>query len=383
MAICTENEQFNRAALKDTKRIVIKAGTHVLVDKNGTPNLARIQALVSQIATLKKSGREVILVSSGAIGTGVHVMGMKTRPTDLPSLQMAAAVGQTELLALYKRLFAEHGFIVSQLLLTHADLRDRQRHLNARNTLLTSLHHGVVPIINENDTVAVDEIKIGDNDVLSSLITVLVDADALILLTTPNGLQQHMDDRVDARISYLSAVNEEALALAVGKTSALSTGGMATKLQAAQNAATIGALVVIASGFQEHVIEDVMAGHSVGTLIGDRSQPRTINKKRKSWISFFHKSQGILRLDTGAVAAVQTQGKSLLPSGIKVVEGEFGIGAMVTLQDENGAMIGSGLVEYDSVDIEKIKGCHSSKIAAILGENGATEVIHRDNLVIN
>jgi len=364
-----------RAYLRDAKRVVVKIGTRLLVHDNGLPNRENRAALTHQIAALHHAGKEVVLVTSGAVGSGLEVLGMKTRPTGLSELQMAAAVGQTQLMSDYSTLFAEHDIAVGQVLLTHEDLQHRARHLNARNTMQHLLAHRVVPIVNENDAIATDEIKVGDNDVLASLVSMLIDADLLILLTTAPGLLGP-----DGRIPHVPDLTDDIRALAVGKGSALSTGGMATKLDAAYNAAKAGVQAVIADGREPDTLERVCAGDDVGTLLG--AGERVPHSKRKSWIAFFQRPEGTLLVDEGAVRAVAERGKSLLPSGIQSVEGSFGMGAVIQVASPDGMAFAQGLVQFSSADIVKIKGCQTEQIAEKLGTKDYDEVIHRDDLVL-
>lgn len=370
-----------RQLLTHAKRIVVKLGTHVLVDDVGHPHKRRILSIVKQLATLHQQGKEIVLVSSGAIGAGLAVLNMKRRPTAINDLQMAAAVGQSFLIELYNRYFCKYDCIISQVLLTHADLKHRGRHLNARNTMLNLLHHRIIPIVNENDVVAVDEIRLGDNDVLSSLVTNLIDADLLIMLTTPNGVQQPTENGDSERIPLISKVTHNTLALATGKRNTLSTGGMKTKLLAAKMANQIGAQVVIASGHMPNVITKVTQGCDVGTLIGFEEKPMKLSK-RKRWVGYFHHTQGSVCVDLGAEQALVEKCKSLLPAGITHVTGKFCAGSHVQILSQNGELIGCGLVEYASQDIERIKGSKSSDITTILGIKGPDVVIHRDNLMI-
>lgn len=371
------NTDNNRQILTQAKRIVVKAGTHVLADKSGKPNATRIRNLVRNIAGLQQEGIEVVLVTSGAIGVGMQVLGMRrTASTPLSDLQMTAAVGQSHLMELYHKYFTKHNCIISQVLLTHDDLRNRQRHLNARNAMLNLLNHKIIPIVNENDVVSVDEIRVGDNDVLSAMVAALIQADTLILLTTPNGFYQTLPNGKKKRIPYLETINDTVLQHAKGKSSALSIGGMASKLQAAQMANKSGSQVVIASGFQKDVLKKVMQGEDVGTLIEKQS---TIHG-RKRWVAFFHRAQGELIIDNGAANAVQQKGKSLLPVGVREVKGNFTKGALVNIISIEGINIGQGLVAYSSDEIKKIAGKHGDEIAAVLGSKGHDEIVHRDNM---
>ncbi|HBA84629.1 MAG TPA: glutamate 5-kinase [Verrucomicrobia bacterium] len=372
-----------RQKLKKASRIVVKVGSRVLVQRTGRPDLRRIKTLVRDLAALQERGHEVVLVSSGAIGTGVHTLGMSTRPTTLPELQMAAAVGQTRLMTLYDQLFSKHGCKIGQVLLTHADLNDRRRHLNARNTMQALLRNGIIPIVNENDVVAVDEIKFGDNDLLASLVALLIEADLLILLTTVDGFRMPAGAGRTRRVSFLEQVTDDVLGFAVGKGSNLSTGGMSSKLQAAGTVARMGASVVIANGRKDGILTQVVAGQDTGTLLANVSastEPSLNGRKR--WIAFFHKAQGSLTVDNGARDAIIGKGKSLLPIGIREVEGDFEAGAVVTLKTLDGLSFARGLTDYAASDIRQIKGRKTSEIEALLGSRDYDEVIHRDNLVV-
>jgi glutamate 5-kinase len=334
------------------------------------------------MAELRLGGRDVILTSSGAIAAGVEAMGLKIRPTSLPDLQVAAAVGQVRLMTLYDRFFASEKCIIGQVLLTHADLKNRTRHLNARNTMLTLLGQGIIPIVNENDVVSVDEIKFGDNDLLASLVTILTEADALLLLTTADGLQKSIGSS-ESRIPYLPSVTNEALSLASGKGSDFSLGGMASKLQSAQTAVDVGVRVVIADGTQEQIIPRIMRGEDVGTLIGG-GERYTLSKmnRRKQWIAFFHKTSGAVVIDKGAQAALEQHNYSLLPIGIRDVQGNFPRGALVNIKSLDGEVIGRGLADFSSDEILRIKGRKTNEIELILGSNDFNEVIHRENMVV-
>lgn len=374
--------QEARQALRQARRVVVKVGTRVLVDERGRPDERRLSALVSGIAGLRQDDRELVLVSSGAIAAGLEGLGLTERPRALPELQMAAAVGQSRLMERYAELFGKRGLTIGQVLLTHDDLEHRRRHLNARNTMLALLRRGIIPIVNENDVVAVDEIRFGDNDQLAALVALLIDAPLLVLLTSVDGLQERREGQEPQRIPSLAAVTEAALGLTWGKDSALSTGGMASKLQAAQVAAEADARVVIADGRAPDVLARILAGEDVGTLIGGPpgARPRLTSKKR--WIGFFHKDEGAIILDSGARRALLDHGRSLLAVGVLAVEGDFEAGALVELKDEDGRVIGRGLVDYTSVDIERIKGRRSEDIPELLGAVAYDAVIHRDNMVV-
>lgn len=372
-----------RKALANARRIVVKIGSRVLVQKTGRPDIVQMRGLVKDIARLRRDGREVVVVSSGAIGTGMQALGMKSRPANLPDLQMTAAVGQSRLMATYDKLFSAEKCKVGQILLTHDDLKDRQRHLNARNTMMNLLRNGIVPIVNENDAVAVDEIKFGDNDRLAALVALLIEADLLILLTTVDGFQAPGKGGRMRRVSLLNGVTDDELGHAKGKGSELSTGGMASKLQAANMVARVSAPVVIANGRASGTLRKVVAGQDVGTLIAtEAASADSILAGRKRWIAFFHKPQGTLIVDEGARDAIEKKGKSLLPIGIREVEGHFPSGCVVNLRTTQGVLFACGVVDYSSDHIRKIKGHRTNELADLLGPEYYEEVIHRDNMVV-
>ncbi|NCC50042.1 MAG: glutamate 5-kinase [Spartobacteria bacterium] len=383
MAECmSEAEITNRYKLTQARRIVVKVGSRVLVQQSGRPEMRRIRTLVKDLAWLRHQGCDVVLVSSGAVGAGMEALGIKRKPTNLPDLQMAAAVGQNRLMARYDKLFSEEGCLIGQVLLTHDVLNNRVRHLNARNTMLNMFRHGIIPIVNENDVIAADEIKLGDNDVLASLVALLTQADVLVLLSTTDGLRAPTSASRTRRVSFLEGVNEASLSLAVGKGSDLSSGGMATKLQAAQTAAKGGVLTVLADGRKPGILRRIRAGEDVGTLIALPGERNADLSGRKRWIAFFHRACGSIVVDEGAGRALEEKGKSLLPIGIREVQGEFPVGAVVNVKDAAGRLIARGLTEYASSDIVKIMGRRTSEISAILGRKDYDEVIHRDNMVL-
>ncbi len=366
---------------KDVRRLVIKAGSRVLVDQHGRPDPVKISGLVDQIADLHRRNYEVIFVSSGAIAAGVESLGWPQRPVNLPDLQMAAAIGQGVLLNLYSGQLARHGCRIGQVLLTHADLNDRSRHLNARNTIMAMLRNRIIPVINENDVVAVDEIRFGDNDLLAAMASTLIDADLLILLTTSDGLYHSENGRLLERIPQLDDITDETLSMAQGKGSSWSSGGMGSKLQSADRAIRGGTPVVIANGNQDQVLRRILDSEDVGTLITGTSNQRKLNA-RKKWIAFFHRPQGSLYVDEGASSAILDQGHSLLPVGVVRTEGRFRAGALVNIRDRNGKTLARGLTAYNRSDIERIKGLRSADIPFVLGERHFKEVIHRDNMVL-
>lgn len=375
--------QWREETAANARRMVVKVGSRVLVKGSGKPDTARIRELVDQLARLRRAGHEVILVSSGAIGAGMEALGLRKRPTSLPDLQMAAAVGQTRLMARYDQLFSRRRCRIGQVLLTHDGLKQRERHLNARNTLMNLLRNGIIPIVNENDAVAVEDIKFGDNDILASMVAVLVEADLLVLLTTVNGLREPGASGRTRRIPFLEYVRKKDLRMAEGKGHDISTGGMASKLQAAQTAVKAGIPVVIANGRTRGAVDRIAAGENTGTWIpGAVRKDKKMLSGRQRWIAFFHRAQGALIVDDGARKALETKGRSLLPIGIRAVEGSFPLGSMVNIKTADGTVIARGLAEYSSEDIRKIKGRCTADIAGILGARDYDEVVHRDNMVV-
>jgi glutamate 5-kinase len=369
-----------RARIAEARRVVIKIGSRVLVQRTGRPDRRRMRELVRQVANLHGAGREIVVVSSGAIGSGIEALGWSKRPSSLKLLQMAAAVGQSRLMAAYDELFSAHGIRIGQILLTHEDLRHRMRHLNAQATMETLLAHRVIPIVNENDVVAIDEIKFGDNDLLAALTALLIQADALILLTTVDGFRAPAGAGRTRRVPALAGVSEKELSMALGKGSELSTGGMASKLQSAGMVAENGIPVVIANGRRAGALEDALAGRDVGTVIHPAADVRALSRKER-WIALFHRPQGTLLIDEGARDALVEKGRSLLPVGIVGVEGDFDSGAVVGIKSADGTLIGRGLSDYSSIEIRLMKGRKSSELADLLGARESPVVVHRDNLV--
>jgi glutamate 5-kinase len=376
--------QAARKKLASSRRVVVKIGSRVLVQRNGRPDTRRMAALVDGLAALRREGREVIVVSSGAIACGLQALGMKKKPKDLPTLQMAAAVGQSRLMAAYDKLFTRKKCRIGQVLLTHDDLEHRRRHLNARNTMLKLLEHGVIPIVNENDVVSVDEIKFGDNDALASRSAMLVEADLLVLLTTVDGFYVADAKGRNRRVPFLADVTADTLAHTQGKGSDFSTGGMASKLTSAAEAARMGTAVVIANGRQDGILQKVVSGATVGTLIpaAEVTDANGALSRRRRWVAFFHHAQGRITVDDGARDALLQRGKSLLPVGIREVAGDFASGDLVEIFDLSGHLIGQGLSEYSSAEVRLLKGLKTEKIRELLGRDAASEVIHRDNLVV-
>ncbi len=354
------------SALKSVRRLVVKLGTGVLTDSRKRPDLVQFAQLVSQVAALRASGLEVVLVTSGAVGAGMGVLGYDTRPGSLAERQACAAIGQSRLMATYDSLFRHFDQPIAQVLLTHEDLADHERHLNARNTLLTLLKRGVLPIVNENDAVSVTELKFGDNDRLSALVASLLPADLLVILTTADGLIDGFGTAQARLLETVDRIDERIEAMAGGTTSATATGGMATKITAAKIVVRSGIPLVIAPGRRHDGLARILAGEAEGTLF----QP--VHGKlpsRKRWIAFYHHVRGTLHVAAGAVLALVEQGRSLLSPGIAVIEGEFAVGAVVRLCGPDGRELARGLTRLGSTALRA-------------GPTDRGEVIHRDDLVI-
>ena len=368
-------------AIRDAKRLVVKVGSSLVTNTGAGLDLGAIADWVRQVAALRAAGKEAVLVSSGAIAEGMQRLGWKARPATMHELQAAAAVGQMGLVQAYESCFRDHEIRTAQVLLTHADLADRQRYLNARSTLRTLLGLGVVPVINENDTVVTDEIRFGDNDTLASLVTNLLEADVLVILTDQPGLFT-ADPRRDhaATLVRRARAGEASLeAMAGGVGSSIGRGGMLTKVLAAKRAARSGAHTIIASGREPDVLVRLGRGEALGTLLFADAAPLAA---RKTWLADHVQVSGRLTLDPGAVRALAAGGKSLLPVGVQAVEGEFDRGALVTCLAPDGREVARGLVNYGAVEARRIIGRPSSEIAAILGYVDEPELIHRDNLVL-
>lgn len=325
-----------------------------------------MEQLVGQIAEQRRAGKEVVLVTSGAVGAGMGALGHQKRPGDLAELQACAAVGQSRLMTTYEKLFAAHGLSVAQILLTHDDLEHHERHLNARNTLVTLLRHGVVPIINENDVVSFTELKFGDNDKLSALVAALLPADLLVILTTVDGVIEHFGKANARTLTTIEQIDKAIEGLAGGTDSATAVGGMASKVQAAKIAVRSGIPLVIASGRKKHSLARAVAGQEEGTLFVPAP---TRLQGRKRWIAFFHHPKGTLVVDEGARKALREQGKSLLPPGIARCEGQFEAGEVVRLCDLNGTEFARGIAGFGAAEIQ------ARQLKRV-------EVVHRDNLVI-
>jgi glutamate 5-kinase len=368
-------------ALGRVRRLVVKIGSSLITTAAAGADPDRIETLAAELASAR-ADREVVLVTSGAIATGMARLALVERPRSIPEKQAAAAVGQSALMWQYEAAFKRHGVVVGQVLLTAQDISDRGRYLNARNTLLALLRFGVLPIVNENDTVAVDEIKVGDNDNLSALVASLVEADLLVVLTDVDGLYTDDPGRSpDARkLDTVAVITDQIAALAWKGTSATGVGGMATKIQAAQKAVAAGVPMVIANGRTPGALGRLLAGEPVGTYFAPQADRLTA---RKHWIAFAVPPQGRLTVDAGALVALTQRGTSLLPSGLVAVDGEFAAGEVVAVRDERGGQeFARGLVNFDADELRRILGAKTQEIEARLGYKRADEVIHRDNLVI-
>ena len=372
---------MKRARLITAKRVVAKVGSALVT--NGGVGLDRIAIArwASDVAGLRARGVEVIFVSSGAVAEGMARLGWSERPKAMSELQAAAAVGQMGLVNVYEQAFAAHGLHTAQVLLTHEDLADRKRYLNARSTLLALLKHNVIPIINENDTVTTDEVRFGDNDTLGALVANLIDAQVLLLLTDQRGLYS-ADPRKDSGAQFISvgrADDAQFEAMAGGTGTGISRGGMLTKIQAARRAANTGIHTVIASGHEENVLQRVLGGESLGTLL---YAPEASLAKRKSWLADHLQLRGKVTLDAGATKALLHGGRSLLPIGVIAVAGDFERGEVIGCIDESGRELARGLSNYSSAEALRIMRKPSSEIESVLGYIDEDELIHRDNLVV-
>ena len=369
-----------REILSNVKKILIKVGSAVLTGADGL-DLKIVDSLVAEMSQLVRQGYSVVLVTSGAIASGKHRMQITGKLKSIPEKQAAAAIGQGRLMRLYSKSFEKNGLYVAQILLTLSDLTDRQRYLNIRNTLSTLMEWRVIPVINENDTVAVDEIKFGDNDNLAAMIANIIEADLFINLTSTSGLYDSnpTEFKKAKLIPVVTEFTDEIEAIATAETSSVGTGGMKSKVLAAKKVTAIGIPCIIAAGKKRRVLTDILAGKEIGTLflpMADR-----LNSK-KYWIAFTLRSRGRLTVDDGAKKALLEKGKSLLPSGIIDVDGDFAVGDPVSCLDREGMTIAKGLVNFSSAEIRKIMGLKTTGIVQVLGHKDYDEVIHRDNLVI-
>ncbi|MEK9803179.1 MAG: glutamate 5-kinase [Curvibacter sp.] len=375
------NQKSASGVLRSARRIVVKVGSSLVTNEGRGLDERAIEEWSRQIAALVRDGREVIMVSSGAIAEGMKRLGWTTRPKEIHELQAAAAVGQMGLAQMYETRLRAHGLGSAQVLLTHADLADRERYLNARSTLLTLLQLGVVPVINENDTVVNDEIKFGDNDTLGALVANLVEADALIILTDQKGLYT-ADPRKDpaAQFVHEAQAGDPALeAMAGGAGSSLGKGGMITKILAAKRAAGSGASTVIAWGREPDALVRLSQGEAIGTLLVAQTAK---TQARKQWMADHLQLRGAVVVDAGAVAKLRDEGKSLLPIGMTAVEGEFSRGEVIAVRDERGLEIARGLANYASAEARLLCRKPSGEFERLLGYTGEPEMVHRDNLVL-
>lgn len=374
------SHDIRKNILVQVKKVLIKIGSAVLTGEDGL-DLGIIEQLSEEIAGLKESGYQIILVTSGAIASGKHRMGFSGPLKSMPQKQAAAAIGQGRLMRVYANSFGKRGINVAQILLTMSDLTDRKRFLNIKNTLSTLLEWGVIPIINENDTVAVEEIKFGDNDHLAAMIANLIETDLVINLTSTDGLyDSNPSVCTEAKlVSLVSACTDEIEQMATDATSSVGSGGMKSKVKAARRVTACGIPYIIAPGKEKNVLAAIFAGHEKGTLF---LPMRRQLKSRKSWIAFTLRPRGRLLLDAGARKAILEDGKSLLPSGIIGVEGNFEAGDAVTCIDRLGTPLANGLVNYSAAEIRRIQGLQTSEIEETLGYKDYDEVIHRDNLAV-
>lgn len=372
---------FTRDNLAQAKRVVVKVGTSTLTHSTGKLNLWRIEKLVREIADLANQGKEIILVTSGAVGAGMELLKLKEKPKTIPEKQAAAAVGQGILMHTYEKFFGEYGQVVAQVLLTREDSVKRARYTNCRNTLLTLIKMGVIPIINENDVVSIDELKIGDNDTLSAMVASIVDADVLIILSDVEGVYtDNPQSNPDAKlIGEIADITPDMEALAGGPGTLRGTGGMYTKIQAGKIAVNSGISMVIASGLRDGVLRDVLTGNNVGTIFLSKENRLQV---RKRWLAFGARTQGVITIDKGCEKAILSGGSSILATGITAVTGDFEHGNTISVVTIEGREIARGIANYNGDDARKIMGVHTNELAKILGSKPYDEVIHRDNMVL-
>jgi len=370
------NGESPRKLLGAAKRIVVKVGSQLIADSPA----GRPAAIADGIASLAADGREVVLVSSGAIALGMRLLGLRSRPSDLPTLQAAAATGQTDLMRNWEHAFQAHGRRIAQVLITHDDIAARSRFLNARHALRALLNHGVVPVVNENDTVAVEEIKYGDNDTLAALVCNLVSADALLILTNVDGLLNGPPDQGGERVKIVQDIETEARPLVrSGGTSALGSGGMASKVEAAAAAVKQGVITCVLSGVEPDAVVRAARGDDIGTLFLPSA---TKLGSRKHWLAYGPRPLGRITVDQGAQQALASGGKSLLPAGVVDVSGVFEMGDIVSLLDPGGTEFARGLAGVSARDLERVMGQQTADIQVILGYKYVCEVVHRDDLVL-
>ncbi|MGF1581713.1 MAG: glutamate 5-kinase [Gemmataceae bacterium] len=367
--------------IRESQTIVVKVGTNVLTDDKGTLDQARICRIVDQLYRARQTGRKVLLVSSGAVGAGVGRLGIEKRPIDLRQLQACAAVGQSVMMRAYEVAFGRHGITTAQILLTAGDFDDRTRYLNTRNTIFTLLEWGVVPIINENDTVSVDEIRFGDNDQLAAMVTNLIQAPLLVLLSIVDGLFT-ADPKVDPAAKLLTTVpqiDEKIRAMAGDSQSLLGTGGMRTKIHAAHMVTSAGESVIMANGSSPQILDRLFQAEPVGTLFLPR---RDSIAAWKRWVGYTARAKGTLVVDAGARTAIERNGKSLLPIGVIRITGKFDKGDVIQLCDPDEQEFARGLINYSSADTTKLAGLRTDQLWEVLGVVPYAELVHRDNLVV-
>ncbi len=368
-------DHIRKEVFDASRQVIVKAGTRLLIDRKS------IAALVAGIAVLRGTGKKVLLVTSGAVGRGMEALNLKRRPRKLADVQALAAIGQRELMAIYSTECRKHGFIAAQLLLTAADLRNRERYLNVMNCINSLWEHDVLPIVNENDSVSVDELKFSDNDTLAAMLSALTGAGLTLILTTENGLRdRNADGTLGKRIPLVTKFDDALKSLAGGTdNSDFSTGGMRSKLNAAEIVTRAGAAMWIADGRDAEAIQNVMAGADIGTLFLP-GKHKIAGQKR--WLSFFSRTSGKITVDAGAVKALKEGGKSLLPSGIAAIEGVFHRGDAVEVADMKGNVFARGLVNFSAEECQQIRGKQSADLPDILGSDVDDEVIHRDHLTL-
>lgn len=371
---------FTRGNLASAKRVVVKVGTSTLTHSTGKLNFFRIEKLVRELSDLTNQGKQIILVTSGAVGAGMDRLGLKEKPKTIPEKQAAAAIGQGILMHTYEKIFGEYGQVVAQVLLTREDSVKRKRYTNSRNTLLMLLNMGVIPVVNENDAVSIDELKIGDNDTLSATVATIVDADVLIILSDVEGVYTDNPQTNPSAhlISEINDITPEIEALSGEPGSLRGTGGMFTKIQAAKIAVNSGIAMIIASGTRDGVIRDILQGSDIGTIFVSKENRL---QTRKSWLAFGARIHGAVTVDSGCEHALVEDGSSLLAAGIIAVEGDFEQGNTIRVITSAGREIARGITNYSTSEVKKIMGFHTNKFNGILGHKPYDEVIHRDNMV--
>ena len=371
---------IRQEVIQTARTVVIKVGTSVLSNDDDSLDVSRIASLAEQIVRIRQTGRRVVLVSSGAVGAGMGLLGLKERPTDLPHLQAAASAGQAHLIRLYNDCFEKHGFLAAQLLLTANDFRSRERYLNVRNTLNTLFEYRVIPVINENDTVSISGIQFGDNDQLAGMVNNLLDDSLLVILSVIDGLLDGDPNDPSSRVvSLVKRIDDEMLGLATDTKSRRGKGGMQTKLHAVRRVTSVGERVIIANGRDPETLPRILDGDEVGTLF--LAQGRSV-PAWKRWIGYTIEPNGAVHVDAGVADALTNRGRSLLPIGVTRVEGSFGRGEIVSIINPDGREFARGLTSHDSTVTSRLKGQRGEAVRALVGEEGDDEVIHRDSLTV-